>query len=571
MRRRKRNAISEEQSGTNFINTILQKTGLNTLLIGFLSMHLLTTGILCLSIKFIFDTEINNLQTKIQSDIYRDVKKIDELISAEYDPNDKTSQAQDIKNSVNEMFENQITDVVILQNSQTKDYRKLSYTTPEGVKDNLEILRKDKKQDLRNYKILKFPDERESEFNYKTTAITKGNKTVCLITKNAKNIAGHEKFDNLLNLILLIGLILSLFGSITFSLFIRDPITQLKKAFIKVSEGDFDAKTYFFSFNEFNEIQSGYNRMLDAMQALYSSLENEVANRTKDLKNANLELKNTQAMMIHSEKMKSLGELVAGIMHEINNPINFIYGNMIHLNNYSADLINIIDEYGKHEAAMSPETKEIMENLKNEVDYEFLKTDLPDLIKSCKEGADRAKNIIQDLKSFSRMEEVSVHKVDLSHELDLTLNILHNKIKNKAKIHKEIEPDLPEVEAYGGQLNQVFMNILDNATGAIPEHGDVWIRMKPDKTGKRILIEIEDNGEGMEEETMRKIFNPFFTTKPVGKGTGLGLSITYKIIKSHQGNISVKSKKGEGTKFTISLPLKINLEAKKEESGAVNG
>ena len=230
------------------------------------------------------------------------------------------------------------------------------------------------------------------------------------------------------------------------------------------------------------------------------------------------------------------------------------------MSNYSNDLIQIIEEYTKFNDSLKPGEKEEIENLKQEIDYEFLKTDLPDLIKSCKEGADRAKNIIQDLKSFSRMEEASITDVDVPHEIDTTLNILHNKIKNKAEIHKEYMENPPKIEAFGGQLNQVFMNILDNAVGAIKEHGDIWIRIDEDKAKKNLIIEIEDNGIGMDEETSRKVFNPFFTTKPVGQGTGLGLSITYKIIKNHQGDIRVESQPNLGTKFIINLPINIDRE-----------
>ncbi len=341
---------------------------------------------------------------------------------------------------------------------------------------------------------------------------------------------------------------------------ISKPLSVMEKTVSQVAKGDLSGRLEYTKYDEINKLVQSYNMMTNALQRLYSSLEAQVQDRTKELKSAYAELQSTQAMMVHSEKMKSLGELVAGIMHEINNPINFIYGNMTHLSNYSNDLIQIIEDYTKFNDSLKPEEKEEIENLKQEIDYEFLKTDLPDLIKSCKEGADRAKNIIQDLKSFSRMEEASITDVDVPHEIDTTLNILHNKIKNKAEIHKEYMENPPKIEAFGGQLNQVFMNILDNAVGAIKEHGDIWIRIDEDKAKKNLIIEIEDNGIGMDEETSRKVFNPFFTTKPVGQGTGLGLSITYKIIKNHQGDIRVESQPNLGTKFIINLPINIDRE-----------
>ena len=354
---------------------------------------------------------------------------------------------------------------------------------------------------------------------------------------------------------------------------ISKPLSTMEETISRISKGDLSGRLEYTKYYEINQLVQSYNMMVNALQRLYSTLEAQVQDRTKELKNAYAELQNTQAMMVHSEKMKSLGELVAGIMHEINNPINFIYGNMTHLSNYSNDLIQIIEEYTKYDVSLTPEEKEDIDKLKQDIDYEFLKSDLPDLIKSCKEGADRAKNIIQDLKSFSRMEEVAITDVDIPHEIDTTLNILHNKIKNKAEVHKEYMENVPRIEAFGGQLNQVFMNIIDNAVGAIKDHGDIWIRINTDKEHKNLIIEIEDNGIGMDEETTRKVFNPFFTTKPVGQGTGLGLSITYKIIKNHQGDINVESRQGMGTKFIITLPINIDRENLNASmlSGGTNG
>ena len=354
---------------------------------------------------------------------------------------------------------------------------------------------------------------------------------------------------------------------------ISKPLSTMEETISRISKGDLSGRLEYTKYYEINQLVQSYNMMVNALQRLYSTLEAQVQDRTKELKNAYAELQNTQAMMVHSEKMKSLGELVAGIMHEINNPINFIYGNMTHLSNYSNDLIQIIEEYTKYDVSLKPEEKEDIDKLKQDIDYEFLKSDLPDLIKSCKEGADRAKNIIQDLKSFSRMEEVAITDVDIPHEIDTTLNILHNKIKNKAEVHKEYMENVPRIEAFGGQLNQVFMNIIDNAVGAIKDHGDIWIRINTDKEHKNLIIEIEDNGIGMDEETTRKVFNPFFTTKPVGQGTGLGLSITYKIIKNHQGDINVESQQGMGTKFIITLPINIDRENLNASmlSGGTNG
>ena len=376
---------------------------------------------------------------------------------------------------------------------------------------------------------------------------------------NEFNLAENNFWNGLMYLASLM-LLITMFVSFALARTITAPLAEMEKTVAKIKDGDLSGRIEMTKYQELNQLAESYNQMTNTLQRLYSTLENQVQNRTKELKSAYAELQSTQAMMVHSEKMKSLGELVAGIMHEINNPINFIYGNMTHLSNYSNDLINMIEEYNKYADSLTPEQQVAINEMKEEIDYNFLKSDLPELIKSCKEGADRAKNIIQDLKSFSRMEEVAITDVDLPTEIDTTLNILHNKIKNKAQVHKEYMENVPKIEAFGGQLNQVFMNILDNAVGAIEKQGDIWIRINKDKTGKNLVLEIEDNGVGMDQETANKVFDPFFTTKPVGQGTGLGMSITHKIIKNHQGSISVSSKVGQGTKFIITLPLNIDRE-----------
>lgn len=357
----------------------------------------------------------------------------------------------------------------------------------------------------------------------------------------------------------LMGLLLSYFLSRK----IISPLNSLIQATGEFEQGDLSNRVDKTSYLEINELVVSYNSMADALQRLYSSLEHKVQERTKQLEGAYSELQSTQAMMVHSEKMKSLGELVAGIMHEINNPINFIYGNLSHLSNYSADLIKIIDAYAEQEGDLKPETAKAIKELKEEIDYEFLKSDLPDLIKSCREGTERTRNIILDLKNFSRMEELALSSIDLTKEIETTLNILHNKFKNRIEVHKEYQDNLPKLEAYGGQINQVFMNILDNAAYAIQDKGDVWIRIKT--IDNNVIMEFEDTGKGMEQSTIDKIFDPFFTTKPVGQGTGLGMAISYKVIKNHQGTIDVQSEVGKGTKFIINLPLNQQREKQEEK------
>ena len=340
---------------------------------------------------------------------------------------------------------------------------------------------------------------------------------------------------------------------------INKPLEDLTKIAQSYKNGDFSTHIERSRYQEINILIDTYNSMGDSLQKLYKSLEMKVEKRTVELEKAYKELQETQTMMVHSEKMRSLGELVAGITHEINNPINFIYGNLIHLKNYSENMIKFIEELLKILDNSDEDIKKQIEELKQQYDFNFIQDDLPDLIKSCQDGAERTKAIIMNLKDFSRMGETVTSSIDLANEIDITLNILHNKLKNRITVHKDYAPDIPKIDAYGGQLNQVFMNIFDNASYAIKGEGNIKISMQHDE--KYVTIKIEDDGCGMDKKTAERIFDPFFTTKPVGQGTGLGMSITYKIIKNHNGEIFAESEKGKGTTFTIKLPIVNNTIA----------
>lgn len=361
-------------------------------------------------------------------------------------------------------------------------------------------------------------------------------------------------FQDSLQRLVLAFLTFGLIASYYLTKLIINPLISLVEGSKKLAGGDFEHRLVPTKYLEINELINTYNNMAENLQVLYNDLDNKVKERTNELENTNNELKNTQAMMVHSEKMRSLGELVAGITHEINNPVNFIHGNMVHLKNYSNALLEIISLYETYENDLSDDKKEELKNVKEKIELDFIKEDLPQLIKSCQEGTERTKNIILDLKNFSRLDEQVINDVDLAREIDTTLNILYNKIKNKVEIVKEYDK-IPLVEGYGGQLNQVFMNILDNACYAIKDKGTIYIRLQ--KTEKDVIIEFEDTGCGMSKEQIGKIFDPFFTTKPVGEGTGLGMSISYKVIQKHNGTISVESTEGKGTKFRIQLPIKM--------------
>lgn len=370
---------------------------------------------------------------------------------------------------------------------------------------------------------------------------------------------------------LVVCLLLGIWMAVRLFKRVLKPVKEMIKVTSLFETGDLSERLEQSKYVEFDELIESYNTMADSMQKLYSTLEHNVHERTKQLQEAIKEIQETQAMMVHSEKMKSLGELVAGIMHEINNPINFIYGNLSHLKNYTNDLFDLIDEFERFKNDLTEEHLNRYNQKLEEIDYEFLKSDLPELLKSCHEGTERTKNIILNLKDFSRMEESAITNVEIPKEIDSILNILHNKFKHKITVHKEFDESVPKIEAYGGQLNQVFMNILDNAAFAVSdrEHGDVWISTRKDD--KYVYVSIKDNGKGMSEETKNKIFNPFFTTKPVGQGTGLGLSISYKVIQKHKGEIRVESKEGEGTTFIIKIPLLFDRSKNEENAEVING
>lgn len=360
-----------------------------------------------------------------------------------------------------------------------------------------------------------------------------------------------------------IFLFIGVFASAIMSRIVINPLDELTKGVKEFAKGNFDFRLKESKFIEINELVNAYNYMAFQLHDLYDSLELKVQERTLALERANQEIKETQAMMVHSEKMRSLGELVAGIAHEINNPVNFIHGNIIILDNYVKDMLALIDLYIANESSISEDELKKINKKKADMDLDFIRDDVKDLIKSCMEGTERTKNIVLDLKNFSRMEEMVLTQFNIPKEIDTTLNILNNKYKNRITVVKNYDPDVPKIEAFGGQLNQVFMNILDNAQYAIKGEGTVTISVK--REGEKVVIKFSDTGEGIKKEDIRKVFEPFYTTKPVGQGTGLGMSITYRVIKNHNGEINVDSELGKGTTFTIKLP--INYEKTGENSG----
>jgi PAS domain S-box-containing protein len=267
------------------------------------------------------------------------------------------------------------------------------------------------------------------------------------------------------------------------------------------------------------------------------------------------ELRSAHEQLLQSEKMASIGQLAAGIAHEINNPVGFVNSNMGSLKNYVVTLLDVIDQYDKA-AAGQPALAAQLAALRKKADLEFLREDVTDLVRESMDGLKRVKDIVQALKDFSHVGETEWQVADLHHGLDSTLNIVSNEIKYKARVDKQYGL-LPPVTCLASQLNQVFMNLLVNAAHALREQGVITIRTgtAAGEGGAWVWVEVGDNGCGIAPENLNRIFEPFFTTKPVGSGTGLGLSLSYGIVNRHGGRIEVASVVGQGTRFTVHLPV----------------
>lgn len=357
-------------------------------------------------------------------------------------------------------------------------------------------------------------------------------------------------------------------------------VNRLVTASHRLARGDLHIRTRLLGSDELAEISAAFDHMADQIEAKTKALtanqaELELAHataiqKTQELEITLQELQQAQMQLIQTEKMSSLGQLVAGIAHEINNPINFIYGNLVHVQEYTKTLLSLLKFYEKIYPVPTPELAKFID----ENDIPFLTEDLPKIIDSMSVGTERIRQIVLSLRNFSRLDEAEMKTVDLHEGLDSTLLILQNRLKGKAgqtsiEVVKAYGP-LPNVECYPGQLNQVFMNLLSNAIEAITERQPGEEALVPSLTSTpgrivitteqvssdRVRVSITDNGPGISPEIQARLFDPFFTTKPIGQGTGLGLSISYQIITDrHHGTIGCTSELGQGATFWLEIPV----------------
>ena len=362
----------------------------------------------------------------------------------------------------------------------------------------------------------------------------------------------QETLGRILNILILICAIITLIVLIFTRIASRTvlgPIDQLLLATQNIQQGKLDQTIAIPTMQEVGDLVNSFNNMSNALY----KMKNELEMKVDQLHKANQELKSAQAQLVHSSKMVSLGQLVAGVAHELNNPISYTYSNINHLKEYMKNIHKLMEAYDEIASKLPKTEQKKVIHLKEDLNIEFMMKDIDNIIESCLDGTHRTKDIVTDLRNFSRLDEAEIKEVDLHEGLETTLKLLTSETKNRIEIHKEYG-ELPKISCYSSHINQVLMNILSNAIQAIEKKGEIWIKTKVVKN--EIQISIQDSGSGISKENLSRIFDPFFTTKKIGKGTGLGLSISYGIIQKHHGDIKVESEIGKGSSFTIILPKK---------------
>ncbi len=401
-------------------------------------------------------------------------------------------------------------------------------------------------------------------------------------TKRAEKTFEHSK--NFLRLIVFFAVSSAMFFTYLMIRLITIPIKQLDNAAASVAKGNLNFWLDIDSKDEIGRLASTFMQMAKTLKEYKFRTEEQaykLLNQQKELQKANEELlkksedlelqkfnieeknkeltealnnlKITQNQLIQSEKLASLGQLTAGIAHEINNPLNFVLSNIAPLRRDLYDLLELIKKYDETIQYLCKKEKiNELEIFKAEIDYNYLINEIENLLDGMDEGAKRTADIVKGLRNFSRMDEGVKKLTDINAGIESTLVMLKNEIKGRIEVELNLG-EIPKIMCYSGKINQVFLNLLSNAKDAIKDKGKITIKTYNDN--ENVYISIKDNGIGIKEEIKNKIFEPFFTTKEVGKGTGLGLSITYGIIQDHNGKIEVFSKEEEGTEFLISLPI----------------
>ncbi len=318
--------------------------------------------------------------------------------------------------------------------------------------------------------------------------------------------------------------------------FIAVPVQKLVEAAQGVAGGNLNVHLNIDSKDEIGNLTKSFNQM------------------TASLREARERMQNTQVQLVQSEKMASLGQLTAGVAHEINNPVNFVSANVGPLRRDISELFAVLAQYEEIVATQQMQEKfQDVEKLKQKLDFPYLKDEINNLLDGVQEGAQRTSEIVKGLRNFTRLDEDDRKPADINQGIESALLMLKHQLKNRVEVIKEFGT-LPPVMCYPGKMNQVFLNLLANASQAIAGKGQIIIKTFSD--GEIVTISIRDTGIGMTPEVKKHIFEPFFTTKPVGEGTGLGLPITYGIIEAHDGNVEIYSEPGKGSEFVITLPVK---------------
>ena len=434
-----------------------------------------------------------------------------------------------------------------------------SLLKPEEVKEAqqqvLDLIRGDKAVQL----DVKF--ERLSESLSLMTEVAKAQQRQAYINFNR----AEELRVQIIVVSMLVSVAIAIFLAICTSRAIALPLQAVTTVAKTITQqANFDLQVPVTTEDEVGTLAKSINQLVEwvaeythELEQARHTLEERVEQRTEELTAALHELKHTQTQLIQTEKMSSLGQMVAGVAHEINNPVNFIHGNLEYANQYIINLLNLLRLYQQE----YPQPTEAIAEEIAEIELDFLREDLLKLLESMKIGSERIRQIVLSLRNFSRLDEAQMKLVDIHEGIDNTLLILNSRLKHGIEVVKNYG-ELPEIECYPAQLNQVFMNIIVNAIDALEESSDnskkgknpqIFIQTQK-LDSSQILVRICDNGPGISPAIQSKLFDPFFTTKAPGKGTGIGLAICYQIVEKHRGKIKIISSLGGGAEFAIALP-----------------